>query len=129
MPLSKPTVLSILGAAMLFGMAALHGSGYPYVAGTIHESELPDFLKSILPPLFLYPSALLVLLALATLVSLGQPAGRTSVLMLVAAIVAANAIFGFVLGGAIPGGVLLFAAAVFAFAARKAMEDSVGART
>ncbi len=114
---------------MLIAVAALHGSGYQYVAGALQESELPDFLKRILPPLYLYPSALMVLLALAVLATLGSSATRGPVLGLVGVVVAANAILGFVLGGVIPGGALLLVAGLFALASRKAKEDSYGART
>ena len=114
---------------MLLAVAALHGSGYEYVAGTLQESELPGFLKRVLPPLYLYPSALMILLALAVLATLGRSAARGPVLGLVGVVVAANAILGFVLGGAIPGGALLLVAGLFAFASLKAKEASVGART
>lgn len=123
------TVLSVLGAAVLLAVAALHGTGYEYVAQTLHESELPDFLKRVLPPLYLYPSALMILLALAVLTSLRFPAARAPVLGLVCVVVAANAVLGFVLGGVIPGGALLLVAGLFAFASLKARENSVGART
>lgn len=123
------TVLSVLGAAILLAVAALHGSGYQYVAGTLQESELPSFLKRILPPLYLYPSALLIVLSLAVLATLKWRAARTSILGLVGVIVAANAILGFVLGGMIPGGALLLVAGLFAFASLKAREESLGART
>lgn len=122
-------VLSVLGAVVLLAVAALHGSGYEYVAGTLQESELPDFLKRVLPPLYLYPSGLLVLLALAVLATLRSSTARAPVLGLVGAVVAANAILGFVLGGAIPGGALLLVAGLFAFASLKAKEDSIVART
>ncbi|MEO1582713.1 MAG: hypothetical protein AAFR91_12820 [Pseudomonadota bacterium] len=123
------TVLSVLGAAILLAVAALHASGYQYVAGTLQESELPSFLKRILPPLYLYPSALLIVLSLAVLATLKWSAARTPILGLVGVIVAANAILGFVLGGMIPGGALLLVAGLFAFASLKAREESLGART
>jgi len=123
------TLLSIVGATVLVAVAALHGSSYQYVAETLQESELPDFLKRILPPLYLYPSALMVLLALAVLATLRLSVARAPVLGLVGVVVAANAILGFVLGGAIPGGALLLVAGLFLFAARKATEESLGART
>lgn len=114
---------------MLIGMAALHGSGYEYVARTLQESELPGFLKRILPPLYLYPSALMVLLALAVLASLRRRTGRALLLGFVAVTVAANSILGFILGGVIPGGVLLFAAALFGVASHGAREDPPGTQT
>lgn len=122
------TVLSVLGAAILLAVAALHGSGYQYVAGTLQESELPRFLKRILPPLYLYPSALLIVLALAVLATLKWRFARAPILGLVSIIVAANATLGFVLGGVIPGGALLLVAGLFAFAALKSREKSLGAR-
>lgn len=114
---------------MLIGMAALHGSGYGYVAGTIDASQLPAFLKRILPPLYLYPSALMVILALAVLLALRQRVGRASVLGLVAAVVAANAVLGFVLGGVVPGVVLLGAAGVFGAASVLARRDARPSRS
>lgn len=109
---------------MLIAMAALHGSGYGYVAGTIDASQLPAFLKRILPPLYLYPSVLMVMLAFAVLFALRQRAGRAFVLGFVAAVVAANAVLGFVLGGMIPGVVLLGAAGVFGVASMQARRDA-----
>lgn len=123
------TIFSILGSAVLLGVAALHGNGYQYVAGTLQESELPSFLKRILPPLYLYPSALMVLLSLAVLATLKWRAAQAPVLGLVGVIVAANAILGFVLGGLIPGGALLLVAGLFAFASLKSREESLAART
>lgn len=105
-------LLSLLAAAMLAAIAALHGSGYGYAASEIAQSNLPDFLKRVLPPLWLYPSALMAILACVVLLTLRRLPGRSLVLRVVAAIVAANAVLGFVLGGWIPGGVLLLAAGV-----------------
>lgn len=123
------TVLSVVGAAILFAVAALHGSGFEYVAGTLQESELPNFLKRILPSLYLYPSALMILLGLAVLATLRWSAAQTAILGLVGVIVAANSVLGFVLGGLIPGSALLLVAGLFAFAALKAKEESPGSRT
>jgi hypothetical protein len=122
-------ILSLLGAAILLAVAALHGTGYQYVAGTLQESELPSFLKRILPPLYLYPSALMILLSLTVLATLNRGAAQAPVLGLVGVIVSANAILGFVLGGLIPGVALLLVAALFAFASLKAREGSPGGRT
>lgn len=123
------TVLSVLGAAILLAVAVLHGSGYDYVAGTVQQSDLPEFLKRVLPLLYLYPSALMFLLALAVLATLRRTAARAPVLALVCVVVAANSVLGFVLGGAIPGAALLLVAGLFAFASLKATEDSAGVRT
>lgn len=112
--------LSIIGVAMLLAMAALHASGYSDISSTLREADIPNFLKQILPPLFLYPSALLVLLSVAVVVSLKLRTGQAAILGVVTSVVAANAAFGFVLGGPIPGFVLTFAAAVFGVAAWKA---------
>ncbi len=122
-------MLSVLGAALLLAVAALHGSGYQYVSGTLQESELPSFLKRVLPPLYLYPSALMALLAISVLATLARSSARAPVLGLVGVIVAANAVLGFVLGGLIPGGALLLVAGLFIFASLKAKEASDGART
>ncbi len=102
---------------MLLAMAALHASGYTYISSTLRAADLPDFLKQILPPLFLYPSALLVLLSIAVLVSLKLRTGQAAILGMVTSVAAANAVFGFVLGGPIPGFVLTSAAMVFGLAA------------
>lgn len=110
--------LSVTGAVLLLSVAALHASGYSYVSGTLQASELPDFFKKVLPVLFMYPSALMAILAFAALVSLKLRAGRAAVLGLICAIIAVNAVLGFVLGGLAPGGVLLIAAVIFGVAAR-----------
>ncbi len=112
--------LAITGAVLLLAMAALHGSGYPYVADELQTSQLPDFLKRVLPPLYLYPSAIMIVIALAILVSLKYRSALAPMLAFAAAVVAANAVLGFALGGVVPGGVLLLAAAMFMYAALKA---------
>jgi len=118
-------ILSVLGVVMLLAMAALHASGFGYISSTLGESDIPDFLKQILPPLFLYPSALLVLLSSAVLVSLKLRTGQAAVLGVVTSVAAANAIFGFVLGGPIPGVVLALAAIVFGAAAWQAGKQEI----
>jgi hypothetical protein len=117
-------ILAAVGAVMLIGMAMLHGSGYGYVASVLAESDLPTFLKRILPPLYLYPSALMAVLAAVVLVTLWQQEGKPFMFRVVSAIVAANAALGFVLGGIIPGGVLLLVAGLFWFVARLAAVES-----
>ncbi|MEO0424210.1 MAG: hypothetical protein AAF184_17865 [Pseudomonadota bacterium] len=110
--------LSLLAAALLLAIAALHGSGYGYAAAAIAESTLPDFLKGVLPTLWLYPSALMGLLAAVVLLTLRYPTGRPAVLRVIATIIAANAVLGFVLGGLVPGGVLLVVASALWILAR-----------
>ncbi|MEM9384266.1 MAG: hypothetical protein AAGA68_04345 [Pseudomonadota bacterium] len=103
-------LLSFLTAAMLAGIAALHGSGFFYASSTIAKCDLPDFLQRVLPALWLYPSALMVILASVVLLTLRRLSGRSLVLRMIAVIVAANAVLGFVLGGWVPGGVLVLVA-------------------
>jgi len=121
--------LSLIGIALLIGIAILHGSGYRFVAEEIGQSDLPDFLKRVLPPLYLYPSALMGILAVLLAIYLRSPKGLPVVLGVIAVIVAANAVLGFLLGGLVPGGVLLIAAGLFGFASRKALEAADSEKT
>ncbi len=109
---------------MLVGMGVLHGSGFTYVSDTLASSELPGFLKRVLPPLYLYPSVLMVILALVIVLALRQRNGQSFVLAVVAGIVAANAVLGFVLGGLLPGGVLLTVTALIGVAARQSARQT-----
>ncbi|MEL7023553.1 MAG: hypothetical protein AAGL69_07360 [Pseudomonadota bacterium] len=124
MKASKTVVAATLaGSLMLLATAALHASGYSWIAESIQESDLSDFLKSILPSLFLYPSILMIVLAVAATLALRWPAVATGVWGVVCVIVALNSLLGFILGGPVPGLVLLVAAGLFGFAAyRQAMK-------
>jgi len=124
MPSRRIVILAAVGAVMLIGMGVLHGSGYGYVASVLAESNLPTFLKRVLPPLYLYPSVLMAALAAVVLITLRQQEGRPFMFRVVSVIVAANAVLGFVLGGIIPGGVLLLVAGLFWFVAHLAAVES-----
>jgi len=124
MPSRRIVILAAVGAVMLIGMGVLHGSGYGYVASVLAESNLPTFLKRVLPPLYLYPSVLMAALAAVVLITLRQQEGRPFMFRVVSVIVAANAALGFVLGGIIPGGVLLLVAGLFWFVAHLAAVES-----
>jgi hypothetical protein len=63
-------ILTIIGSVMLLAMAALHASGYSYITKSLIESDVPDFLKDILPTLFLYPSVVMVALVIFALSAL-----------------------------------------------------------
>ncbi len=112
---------------MLIAIAALHGSGYGYVAGTIAQSQLPAFLKRVLPPLYLYPSVLMGTLAAVVLLALRQQEGRAFVFRVVSAIFDGNAVLGFALGGIVPGGVLLLVAGLFWVIAHLVRPQRLGA--
>ena len=118
------TVLSVLIAAMLVSIAGLHASGIGYVAAAVAGSELPEFLKRVLPPLYLYPSILLLVLAAVVIFSLWHPRGRSFALYTVSAMVALNAALGFILGGIVPGGVLLLVAVLALLVARMPLGEA-----
>ena len=110
----KSVVLTGLGSLMLMGIAALHASGYVFVAQGIAESDLAPFFKDVLPILFLYPSAVLPGVALFAILAVTRSGGARFTLTAVALFVFAHAFLGFALGGWIPGGVLTLATALFA---------------
>ncbi len=118
MPSRASSILSVLTASSLIAIAALHGSGFGYVREAVSTSQLPGLLKRVLPALWLYPSVLLTMLAVVVIFSLWQRQGKAFVLSTVAAIVAANAVLGFVLGGVVPGGILALVAGLVLLVAR-----------
>ncbi|MEL7536929.1 MAG: hypothetical protein AAFZ58_14275 [Pseudomonadota bacterium] len=110
------SILVCAGAALLLVMAAMHGSGYDAVTGEILQSDLSDFAKRTLPAMWLYPSVAMSVLALVSIAALFWRTGRRTVLAFVAAAAAVNSALGFVLGGAVPGSIMLATAALFGVA-------------
>ncbi len=109
-------ILTSIGSAMAIGMAGLHASGYNYVRQTLLESNAPDFSKEILPPIFLYPSIVLCLLVALNITALVNNQAVSFILGASAFFFVANSLFGFILGGLIPGGVLLITSLLFGMA-------------
>ncbi|MEO1034414.1 MAG: hypothetical protein AAFX44_02525 [Pseudomonadota bacterium] len=110
------SVLVLCGAALLLVMAAMHGAGYEAITKELRQSELSDFAKRTLPAMWLYPSAAMTVLALVSITALLWPVGRRTLLGFVAVVAAANSALGFILGGALPGGIMLATAALFGIA-------------
>lgn len=106
-------VLTIIGSVMLLAMAALHASGYSYITESLLESDAPDFLKNILPTLFLYPSVVMIALVIFALSALQKKEAASFIFAAISLVLLINTVLGFVLGGLIPGGVLLFATGLF----------------
>lgn len=119
---SRGTVitLSIVGAVLLVGIGGLHASAYAHVADSIRASQLSGFLKQVLPPLYLYPSVLMGVLAVTALAVLRFARALPFVMALLAVISLANTVLGFVLGGLLPGAVMLTVACIFALTSRVA---------
>lgn len=109
-------ILTVIGSAMLLAMAALHASGYSYITQNLLESDIDDFLKTILPSLFLYPSVVMVALAIFALAALRKKEAAAFVFAAISLVLLINSVLGFVLGGLIPGGVLLVAMGLFSAA-------------
>lgn len=106
-------ILTITGSAMLLAMATLHASGYSYIIESLLQSDVPDILKDILPTLFLYPSVVMVALAIFALSALRKKEAAAFIFAAISVVLLINTVLGFVLGGLIPGGVLLCAAGLF----------------
>lgn len=112
----KPAkTLCIIGSVLLLVMAAFHGSGYAFVTEAILESNAEDFLKQIVPALFVHPSIHLVGLAAFGILALFLKQAN-KVLILLAILVIADAALAFYLGGVLPGVMLLATASSFAVA-------------
>ena len=120
--MTRVRVVVGIGVLMLLGMAALHASGYGWVAESLRDSNAPDFLKRVLPPLFLYPSLVMCGLSAFAILATFLRAAVAPVLGGVAAVVVGHSILGFLLGGLLPGGVLLFAASWFVLGTYWAIE-------
>lgn len=109
-------MLTIIGIVMLLVMAGFHGSGYWYVSKSIQSSDASGFLKDIVPALFAHPSFHLLALAAFGILALYQIQSARPILYLIALLVLGDAILGFVLGGLVPGLLLVGAAAFFGMA-------------
>lgn len=108
-----------IGSILLLVMAAFHGSGFFYVREAITSSNAEDFLKDIVPALFAHPSIHLMGLSALGLLTLWLPREAYKVAWLLAALIALDAALAFYLGGAIPGLLLLLAAACFVLSGEK----------
>jgi len=115
--MSKNTkILCYLGSALLIAMAAFHGSGYSFFRAAVIESNASEFLKQIIPALFVHPSLhLIALAAFGTLATFMERDAR-KVLVLLSILIAVDAVLGFWLGGILPGSLLLAAALCFGVA-------------
>jgi len=109
-------ILTITGIAMLLIMAAFHGSGFWYVRTSIQSSDASGFLKDIVPALFAHPSYHLLAMAAFGTLALFQPQSARPILLLVGVLILGDAVLGFVLGGLVPGLLLVGAAACFGLA-------------
>ncbi len=109
-----------IGSALLLLMAAFHGSGLLYITDLIHTSNAEDFLKDIVPVLFVHPSIHLMGLAGFGILAifLKQDAGK--VLFVLSLVVLVDAALAIYLGGMLPGGLLTAAALCFGMAGRRA---------
>lgn len=110
---------------LLLVMAAFHGSGYAFVKGAMSDSNAPDFLKQIVPVLFVHPSFHLASFAIFGIVGLALERGARLLWNTLAAVILVDAILGFILGGVIPGLLLTSAALLFVVAAFKVGTISV----
>jgi len=108
-----------IGSVLLLFMAAFHGSGLLYISDLIQQSNAEDFLKDIVPVLFLHPSLHLASLAGFGILAifLTQDAGK--VLFVLSLIVLVDAGLAFYLGGWLPGSLLTAAALCFGIAGRQ----------
>ena len=102
------TALIIVGAVLLLAIATLHASGLAALTNAVAATELSPLYKAALPALWLYPSGAMVTLALYALVLLRNTAPRSG-LVFVAVAALANSVLGFVLGGVLPGLVMMIA--------------------
>jgi len=111
-------LLCLFGTLLLVAMAGLHGSGFFEIKAAIEASDTSDFLKEILPPLFIHPSFHLLGLAGFGLLSIWLKGGAKAVLTLVAVLILVDALLAFYLGALIPGILLAVASGLFFTAGR-----------
>lgn len=102
---------------LLLVMAAFHGSGYSFVSGAIAESNASAFLKDVVPAIFMHVSIHLVGLSAFGFLALFLKHNARGLVALLAAVVMADAILAFYMGGAVPAALLTSAALCFAVAA------------
>ncbi len=109
-------VLCIVGCSLLLVMSLFHGSGFFHVKELITQSNAEGFLKDIVPVLFAHPSMHLIGLAIFGVLALSLGKEAKKVLWLLSALIIADALLAFYLGGIIPGVLLLTAAFCFIIA-------------
>jgi len=78
------------GSILLGATAAFHGSGYASVMKTASASDIDPQLKLILVPLWIFPTAHWIFIAIIALLAAFAPAGRI-ILALCGAVIAADA--------------------------------------
>lgn len=113
------TVLCIVGSVLLVVMAIFHGSGYSFIKETIDASNSEEFLKEIIPTLFVHPSIHLIGLAAFGILAIYVSEGYRKVLLLLSLLIGIDAFLAFNLGGVLPGVLLLISALCFVTARSK----------
>lgn len=111
--------LCISGSLLLLLMGLFHGSGFFYVSEAIEESNAEEFLKEIVPSLFVHPSIHLIGLATFGILAVFLKQDLRKLTWLLAVLIVLDALLAFYLGGMIPGLVLLAAAVCFMLAGLK----------
>ena len=106
-------IFCIIGSSFLLIMGAFHGSGFFYVSGAIEKSNAEDFLKDIVPVLFVHPSIHLIHLAGFGVLGLFFTQDFRMLTRFIAAVVSIDAGLAFYLGGLIPGCLLSLATICF----------------
>jgi len=110
--------LTVAGSVLLLLMAGIHGSGFNYLTGLMNTADAPAFIKQIFPVLFVHPSLHLVGLAAFALLTLRMPHEGKKVLFLVAVLVVLDSLLAFILGGVVPGILLVLAGLAFFLSGR-----------
>ncbi len=99
-----------LGSAVLAATAAIHGRALPEITAAAEQSSLDPFLKSILEPLWLFPTIHWAVLALIAVVASFRSGSRL-LLLAIAALLIADAATIFLNVGPFFGEAMLAAAA------------------
>lgn len=118
-------ILCTIGSVLLLVMAIFHGSGYSMISDAIAKSNASSFLKHVVPALFAHASIHLIGLAAFGILALFLAQGARRLIALLAAVVVADAILAFYLGGAVAGALLMAAALCFVLAAAKPFKPGV----
>lgn len=105
-------VLCITGSVFLAAMGIFHGSGLVYVTEIMNASNAEDFLKSVIPVLFIHPSLHLLVMAVFGILALFFNETQ-KMLWLLSALIFVDAGLSFYLSAWLPGILVLAAGTCF----------------
>lgn len=117
--------LCFIGSGLLLAIAALHSSGTNYINGIAQKSDLPAFIKTVFPVLFILPTIQLVGLAAFGVIASTMKNQANKVLIPLAILVFVNALLAFYLNALLPGFILAIPATIFALVAYRTRANTL----